>query len=385
MASYRVIVVALQGVVNDRAAKETARLLGASLEQNNRWLVFDLSGAKRITPGGWRFILSTWLNARAAGGGASLAGGAEVSHAHYVARQIGLPASPNVEHALAALEPSTHLSELAPAHLSMDLMKAQDWSEAQSADGYERAFLTFFGHRPSAEPLKDAFSRALIMQALADVRPVTEGPDPALDAMPAGPDEDVLAALREALQPRGTQIGFAYLDDSASAPAVEAALRQLGEAFGWEVTAHSKPLQGSWFRRFRLKAKDLAMSADAKEIAEELRRAAELRALHGVQAQNDGVQAQAAATLIQALDGTEQAVVLVGSVLVIKDSGRLAVRTLTQRQLIYLERSTDMTQPSRVLEALERYGAAADDPPPKRSRDLPAGDDSSDGLPSHCE
>ncbi|WP_336213591.1 hypothetical protein [Nonomuraea sp. LPB2021202275-12-8] len=385
MASYRVIVIVLQGVVDDRAAKETARSLGANLQQSKRWLVFDLSGAKRITPGGWRFILRTWLDARTAGGGVSLAGGAEVSHAHYVARQIGLPASPNVEHALAALEPSPHLPEPAPLHQSMGAMEVQDQSGDQSVDVYERAFLAFFGYRPSVGPLKDAFSRALIMQALADVRPVAEEPDPALDAMPTGPDENVLAALRESLHPRGTQIGFAYLDDANSAPAVEAALRQLGEAFGWEVTAHSEPLQGSWFRRFRLKAKNLAMSADAKEIAEELRRAAELRALHGVQAQNDGVQAQAAATLIQALDGTEQAVVLVGSVLVIKDAGRLAVRTLTQRQLIYLERSTDMTQPSRVLEALERYGAAADDPPPKRSRDLPAGDDNSDGPPPHCE
>ncbi|MEO3793051.1 hypothetical protein ABGB14_22790 [Nonomuraea sp. B10E15] len=63
------------------------------------------------------------------------------------------------------------------------------------------------------------------------------------------------------------------------------------------------------------------MSADAKELAEELRRAAELRALHSVRADNGSKQAQAAATLIQVLDGTEQAVVMVGSVLVIKDAG----------------------------------------------------------------
>ncbi|MFC4118310.1 STAS domain-containing protein [Nonomuraea zeae] len=367
MAGPRVIVVALRGVVDDRAAEEATRVLGARLAQSGRWLVFDLSGAERITPGGWRFILRAWLDARAAGGGVSMAGGAEVSHAHYVARQIGLPASPDVEQALAALEPDRRISEL----LSV---RPPSKVQARPVDGYEKAFLAFFGYRPSAEPLKDAFSRALIMQALADVRPVAEKPDPAVAAMSEGPDEEVLAALRDELLPRGTQEGFAYLGDADSAPAVEEALRQLGDAFGWEVTPHSEPLQGSWFRRFRLKAKDLAMSADAKEIAEELRRAAELRALHGVQAQNDGVQAQAAATLIQALDGTEQAVVLVGSVLIIKDAGRLAVRTLTQRQLIHLERSADMTQPSKVLEALERSGAA-DDPPPKPARELSPGEE----------
>ncbi|MFI9598136.1 hypothetical protein [Nonomuraea sp. NPDC052265] len=66
--------------------------------------------------------------------------------------------------------------------------------------------------------------------------------------------------------------------------------------------------------------------------------------------------------------------VMVGSVLVIKDAGRLAVRTLTQRQLMFLERSANMTQPSNVLEALELCGAA-DDPPPTRERSLPSGED----------
>ncbi|MFG1679657.1 hypothetical protein ACGFNP_05745 [Nonomuraea sp. NPDC049269] len=363
----QVIVIALRGVVDDRVAKEAARLLGARLEQSERWLVFDLSGAERITPGGWRFILRAWLDARAAGGGATLAGDAKISRD--VTRQIGLPTSPDVDHALAALNPERRISELVPAP---DEVRPR--LGARPVDGYERAFLAFFGYRPSSDPLKDAFSRALVMQALADVRRDAVEPDPALEMMPAGPDDDVLDALRESLLPRGTQEGFAYLGDAESAPAVEKALRQFGEAFGWEVTPRSEPLEGSWFRRFRLKATDLAMSSDAKEIAEELRRAAELRALHSVQAENDSKQAQAAATLIQALDGTEQAVVLVGSVLVIKDAGRLAVRTLTQRQLIYLERSADMTQPSNVLEALERCGAA-DDPPPTRVRSLPPGED----------
>lgn len=366
-ATSQVIVIVLRGVVDDRSAKETARALEGRLEQRGRWLIFDLSGARRITPGGWRFMLRAWLDAREAGGGATLAGDVEAWRA--VARQIGLPTSPDVDQALAALNPDRRRSEIAlPAGRPSD----EDFRAGMPpVDGWEKAFLAFFGYRSSSDPLKDAFSRALIMQALADVRPDEIEPDPAMEIMP---DDEVLDALRESLLPRGTQEGFAYLGDAESAPAVERALRQFGEAFGWEVTPRAEPLEGSWFRRFRLKAKDLAMSADAKEIAEELRRAAELRALHSVQADNDSKQAQAAATLIQALDGTEQAVVMVGSVLVIKDAGRLAVRTLTQRQLMFLERSADMTQPSNVLEALELCGAA-DDPPPTRDRSLPSGDE----------
>ncbi|MEU8401900.1 STAS domain-containing protein [Nonomuraea sp. NPDC048892] len=363
----QVIVIVLRGVVDDRSAKATARMLKDRLEQPKRWLIFDLSDVRRVTPGGWRFVLRAWLDAREAGGGATLAGDAGDWLA--MARQIGLPTSPDVDHALAALNPERReLEKILPMErqsyegprLRMPLM-----------DGWEKAFLAFFGYRSSTDPLKDAFSRALVMQALADVRRNEIEPDPATEMMP---DDEVLDALRESLLPRGTQEGFAYLGDAESAPAVEQALRQFGEAFGWEVTPRSEPLEGSWFRRFRLKAKDLAMSADAKEIAEELRRAAELRALHSVQADNDSKQAQAAATLIQALDGTDQAVVMVGSVLVIKDAGRLAVRTLTQRQLMFLERSADMTQPSNVLEALELCGAA-DDPPPTRDRSLPPGED----------
>ncbi|MED7930413.1 STAS domain-containing protein [Nonomuraea sp. LP-02] len=372
------IVVVLRGVVDDRAAKEVARLLGAHLEQSERWLIFDLSGAERITPGGWRFMLRAWLDAREVGGGATLASEAGVWRT--VARQIGLPTSPDVDHALAALDSDRTTSGRLDRRISKILSAGRPSDEVplqlgmQAADGGERAFLAFFGYRPSSDPLKGAFSAALVMQALADVRPDEVEPDPALEVMPDGPDDEVLDALRESLLPRGAQESFAYLGDAESAPAVERALRQFGEAFGWEVTPRSEPLEGSWFRRFRLKARDLAMSADAKEIAEELRRAAELRALHSVQAENDSKQAQAAATLIQALDGTEQAVVMVGSVLVIKDAGRLAVRTLTQRQLIFLERSADMTQPSNVLEALELCGAA-DDPPPTRERSLPSGEE----------
>ncbi|GAA0419223.1 hypothetical protein Acor_28900 [Acrocarpospora corrugata] len=155
---------------------------------------------------------------------------------------------------------------------------------------------------------------------------------------------------------KATQECFVYLSDEPASSAVETAVVALAESFGWGVSAQIAPLRGSWFRTFRMKAKDLASTAEAKEIADEIRRAAELHGLHKVQAQNDNLQAQAAATLIQALQGTDQAVLLVGSVLVIKDKGQLAVRTLTQRQLIFLERSADMTQPQKVLEVLELCG-----------------------------
>ncbi len=151
-----------------------------------------------------------------------------------------------------------------------------------------------------------------------------------------------------------SQVAAIYLSNTEAAPAVQKALVELTEAFGWTLTPDSVPLRGSFFRRFRMAAINLFTSAPAKEIAEEIRRGVELATIHSQQADNDSKQAEAVANLLQALEGTEQGVLLVGSVLILKDGGKVSVRTLTQRQLAFLERhQVSVTDPSAVLVALD--------------------------------
>ncbi|WP_133061849.1 hypothetical protein [Streptosporangium minutum] len=145
-----------------------------------------------------------------------------------------------------------------------------------------------------------------------------------------------------------------HVSETQAGPAVRDALVNLAAAFGWTAGPDSRPFIGSFFQRLTMWTKDVASSATTKEIAEEIRRGVELATIHSQQADNDNRQAEAVAKLVQSLEGTDKAVMLVGSILIMKDDGRLSVRTLTQRQLMFLDRhATSVTDPAAVLQALD--------------------------------
>ncbi|MEU8319765.1 hypothetical protein AB0C33_15500 [Nonomuraea sp. NPDC048881] len=166
------------------------------------------------------------------------------------------------------------------------------------------------------------------------------------------------------------QIAAVYLSNTEAAPAVQRALFKLTESFGWSATPDSDPMHGSFFRRFKLAAINFLTSEPAKEIALEVRRGVELATIHSRQADNDSKQAEAVTNLLQALEGTEQAVLLVGSVLILKGDGKVSARTLTQRQLAFLERHPiSVTDPAAVLFALDECARSIPEEtlPPARS------------------
>ncbi|MEV4242149.1 hypothetical protein AB0J63_01945 [Streptosporangium canum] len=211
-----------------------------------------------------------------------------------------------------------------------------------------------------------------------------------LDSPLTGAAEDMLAAvgkgtraeasLREALRAQARamdatagvepqrQSCAVHVSETQAGPAVRDALVDLAAAFGWTVGPDSGPIIGSFFQRLTMWTKDVATSATTKEIAEEVRRGIELATIHSQQADNDNRQAEAVAKLVQSLEGTDKAVMLVGSILIMKDDGRLSVRTLTQRQLMFLDRhATSVTDPAAVLQALDEcarsHHAEALEPP----------------------
>ena len=112
---------------------------------------------------------------------------------------------------------------------------------------------------------------------------------------------------------------------------------------------------GSWFGRSFARSKKALTSQGVKDTLTRAERALEIQTLHIPQAQIDAMQADAAAKLIGALGPTPNAIVQIGSVLLVKVDGTPIVRNLTQVELSYLEHNKHLYKsPKNALEELGR-------------------------------
>ncbi|MFB4284843.1 hypothetical protein ACBJ59_56915 [Nonomuraea sp. MTCD27] len=160
-----------------------------------------------------------------------------------------------------------------------------------------------------------------------------------------------LQALREISLPRAIDIPMPtpmilYVKDGDPL-AIQQAMIDLAEEYG--EAEYFPPLKGSFFQRFRIWTR----SQSAQELSDAMRVAAQLP-LQQQQANNNVVHAEAASKLIAALDNTDTACGLVGSMLVIKFNGVLNFRTLTNREIIYLTKHPGLIRdPASMQVALE--------------------------------
>lgn len=142
-----------------------------------------------------------------------------------------------------------------------------------------------------------------------------------------------------------------YVSDETAYVAVEAALLDLLAALDIDVIAQGEPKIGSMSRWFE--ARRRRRGVDALDMA---RRALEMQVLEKEQANIDSLQADAVAKLLSSLDGTDNALVQIGSVLLMKVDGGIVVRNLSQQEMILIHRkSTDLATPRLILEALEEF------------------------------
>ncbi|NRQ31273.1 hypothetical protein HII36_05400 [Nonomuraea sp. NN258] len=138
--------------------------------------------------------------------------------------------------------------------------------------------------------------------------------------------------------------------------AARQAMRDLAEEYG--STEEFPPLEGSFFQRFRL----WTQRRGAQELGDAMRRVAELP-LEEQQANVNSLNAEAVSKLITALDNTETAAGLVGSILVIKVNGAMNFRTLTNREIIYLGQHPGLIRdPASMQVALDALAIEANDP-----------------------
>jgi hypothetical protein len=82
--------------------------------------------------------------------------------------------------------------------------------------------------------------------------------------------------------------------------------------------------------------------------------------LSGPQSRLDKAQMEAVEKLLRALENTPNAVIQVGELLLVKYDGETLVRSLSGRELRYLEKNKEVfSSPSKALEALNQLGVSA--------------------------
>jgi hypothetical protein len=148
-----------------------------------------------------------------------------------------------------------------------------------------------------------------------------------------------------------------YLADGENYSAVESALNDFIEVLHIEVLSRENPEFGSWFRRMRGKISSETPSIE--EVIELAVRAVQMKTMLLPQAGIDAAQGDVLAKLITALGPERNAVIQIGSILLVKSNGDLMCRNLTQAELSYLERHpTLIKDPNSILRQLQDASSA---------------------------
>jgi CspA family cold shock protein len=161
--------------------------------------------------------------------------------------------------------------------------------------------------------------------------------------------------LRDRQQARTTEfLVQIYLGSPEGAAEVDESVLRVLDELGAEVGRRPPPMTGSWFRRFRARMKKVADSDQFSDLGLRIERALELQAIDGPQAQADAAQAGAAAGLIKSLEGQTNALVQIGSLLLVKVDGNLVVRNLTQGELSFMQKNPGSAANAReILDRLQ--------------------------------
>lgn len=151
-----------------------------------------------------------------------------------------------------------------------------------------------------------------------------------------------------------------FLENEEPHEAIEAALNELLKAFQIEVMYSFDPVIGSWFREYLIHTKQ--SGALAEQLAK-MERALDMQTHLRFQAEVDARQGDAVARIIMSLEKTPNAIIQVGSVLLVKVGDDLAVRNLTQRELVLYERNPHLFRdPASAFQALQQMLQNADEP-----------------------
>ncbi|MEU9690593.1 TetR/AcrR family transcriptional regulator [Amycolatopsis japonica] len=151
-----------------------------------------------------------------------------------------------------------------------------------------------------------------------------------------------------------------YLGSGENAVEVEAAVRAVLDTQGIDIVEPGEPVIGSWFRLMLGRTKKTLTSEQMADLMARVERAIELQLLHKPQAEINAAELDGVAKLITALGKEQNACVQIGSVFLLKVDGTIVSRTVSQREMAFLERNSGLlSTPREVLGALERAAAEA--------------------------
>lgn len=142
-------------------------------------------------------------------------------------------------------------------------------------------------------------------------------------------------------------------------------IEQFVEASELEVVDSLVPTAGSWLKEWIARTTSPETLAAVRKRLEMAERALELAKLGKVQSEIDKNQAEAASSVISALENIPNAFSQIGSVVVVKvtdksGQSRVVIKTLSGDELLGLENNRDLrTSPESLMSALENDQLAA--------------------------
>jgi DNA-directed RNA polymerase specialized sigma24 family protein len=145
-----------------------------------------------------------------------------------------------------------------------------------------------------------------------------------------------------------------YLSDESNHEQVQAAVEDLVTAAGGWIELAEDPVFGSWFRRMWARVRVGVRSPAGRELAKVAAHAAESRLVLAQDANVTATMLQHLGPVLTALQPTEDAVVRVGALLIVKVAGVVGVHQLTAAQQLRLDHQPQLaTAPREILAALE--------------------------------
>lgn len=145
--------------------------------------------------------------------------------------------------------------------------------------------------------------------------------------------------------------------DANAGQAIRAALVEFIADYDLLVERSGDEEFGSWWQRFTLRAKKAYNHDKVQENLARAERRLELELLDKHAAQVDNLKADSASKLIGAINSTNQAVVILGQIVIVKYRGTIVVKSIDPLTAAKIERSNALlTDPAAVLQILSESG-----------------------------
>lgn len=132
-----------------------------------------------------------------------------------------------------------------------------------------------------------------------------------------------------------------YTDDADGTRLKEAVVAVLWE-FGMTSVVEEPPVRGSWFQRFWARTREVGGNESVRERLAKVEEAIHLEHLGKRRAEIDKTKAESVTALIGAMKEQENAVVRIGSIIMIKTKGDLVVWTISEMEAAALEKNSDL-------------------------------------------